>query len=114
MCGWHLFPFSLPLSFHLSFPKNRSKIKSSTRPRNDSLASIKLEDLFGAISFGARDTPIKYSYPNTVPQAKVSTFKNMGLTDNEALDNEPKPLAFTSANVAGTRRRSHDFGMNQL
>lgn len=100
---------------YFSPPKNRSKVKSSSRPRNDSLATIKLEDLFGAISFGGRDSPIKYSYPNTVPQAKVSTFKNMGLTDSDAHDDvEPKPLAFTSASIAANRRRSHEFGMNQL
>lgn len=74
------------------------------------MATIKLEDLFGAISF----SPVKYSYPNTVPQAKVSTFKNMGLTDNDAVDDKLKPLTFTSANVAANRRRSHEFGTNQL
>lgn len=82
--------------------------------RNDSIATIKLEDLFGAISFGGRVSPIKYSYPNTVPQAKVSTFKNMGLIDNDAVDDEPKALTFTSANVATNRRRSHDYGINHL
>lgn len=89
----------------------------SSKQRNDSLKTIKLEDLFGALSFGGRISPVKYSYPNTVPVAKVSTYKSFGLNNSkngDLHDDEMKPITFSSATLATNRRRSHEFGSNQM
>lgn len=82
----------------------RSKIRSS-RPRNDSIATIKLEDLFGTATV-SRPSPTKYAYPNTVPQAKGSTLQSMGLSEDDV-----KP-GYASASVAATKRRSQQFSFN--
>lgn len=79
----------------------RSKIKSS-RPRNDSISTIKLEDLFGTSTL-ARMSPVKYLYPNTVPQTKGSTLKELGIPDDDVKQGH------SSASVAATKRRSQQF-----
>lgn len=89
---------------------NRNKIKG--RPRRDSAAANKLEELFGSLSFGSRVSPSKFPYPNTVPQPKISALKNLSLANTELIEDNLKPLAFSSATV--TKRRSIDYGTNQM
>lgn len=82
----------------------RSKIRSS-RQRNDSIATIKLEDLFGTVT--SRPSPVEYMYPNTVPQARQSTLKSLGLSDEDMV----KP-GYSSASMAATKRRSQQFSIS--
>lgn len=82
----------------------RSKIRSS-RPRNDSVTTIKLEDLFGSSTF-YKPNPAKYSYPNTVPQTKGSTLKGLSEYDEDAYPSH------SSANVGIGKRRSQQFSYN--
>lgn len=70
-------------------------------PRNDSLGTVHHEELFGPTS--------KYAYPNTVPQAKVSSLKTLGVLNDVSFVDDTKPVAFTSANLMKNRRRSHEF-----
>lgn len=48
-------------------------------------------------------SPIKYLYPNTVPQTKGSTLKDMGISDDDVKQSH------SSASVATTKRRSQQF-----
>ncbi|XP_037038192.1 serine/threonine-protein kinase dyf-5 isoform X2 [Bradysia coprophila] len=83
-----------------------SKIKSS-RPRKDSISTIKLEDLFGTSTYG-RVSPVKYLYPNTVPQTKGSTLRDLGIPDDDFKQGH------SSANVGATKRRSQQFTYNNV
>lgn len=73
------------------------------------MTTIHLEDLFGPISIGSRENSVKYSYPNTVPQAKNSSMKAFGMSNDDSFDDDIKPVAFSSANITKNRRRSHEF-----
>lgn len=107
----------------------RSKIKSTQQQqqpsRKDSLSTLKLEDLFGTVSFGGGRTTtnvvspkIYQAYPNTVPQANLSTNRksnyNNGVT-NGIYDDEMKP-GYSSASIGTTtstsRRRPQQFLSN--
>lgn len=81
----------------------------SSKHRNDSMATIHLEELFGPISIDGRGNTSKYAYPNTVPQAKVSSLKTFGVFNDDSFDDDMKPVAFSSANLMKNRRRSHEF-----
>lgn len=71
------------------------------------MKTIQLEDLFGTVSFGNKMNASKYTYPNTVPQAKIATIKTYA--DVEAdMNNESaafKQHAFSSANLNKSKRR---------
>lgn len=93
--------FNFVICWLLKIKFVRSKIKSS-RPRKDSISTIQLEDLFGTSTYAKQD-PVKYLYPNTVPQTKGSTLKEMGIPDDDV-----KP-GHSSASVTATKRRSQQF-----
>lgn len=86
----------------------------SSKRRNDSLATIHLEELFGPISIDSRDNSLKFSYPNTVPHGKVSSLKTLGIINDDSFDDDIKPVPFSSANLSKNRRRSHEFDAKQM
>lgn len=85
----------------------RSKIKSkgstTNKPPNKAMNAIKLENLFGPISVSKEVSPAKY--PNTVPLAKPSHFRDPSLIGNIFGDDTQKMIPQHSSAIAAGRRR---------
>lgn len=91
--------FSFP-----TFKLHRTKVKSTMKTPTNSMKTIQLEDLFGSASFGNKVGSSKYTYPNTVPQAKVSTLKSFADLDGDT-NADFKVAAYSSASLSNSKRR---------
>lgn len=95
-------PYFQTYFFIYSFSKynlHRTKVKSTKKTPTNSMKTIQLEDLFGSASFAN-----KYTYPNTVPQAKVSTLKSFADLDG-GTNADFKVAAYSSASLSNSKRR---------